>query len=372
MPTFSSLAHPRTTTHVHPRTGRHLTTMLLAVLAAVAVMLVGVPAAEAMPDTGGPACVRHDTTATLTPGPASPRYRIAGWLCTPPHPNGTVQVLLSGYTYDHTYWTTPDPAADWVSAALGSGQSVYMIDRVGVGASDKPPADQITADTEATVTHQIVTALRDGALGHYRKVVGVGHSYGSIVWMAEAASHHDVDALVLTGILHGLSPDQITNFANDLYPAVADPKFAYTVLPAGYLTTQPGTRAKFFLDANTALPGAAAWDEASKSTGTSGELTFTPETETSFSKHIRVPVLTIVGADDALLCTADLPCGTGAQLCQRERPDYAVTTPLAMASIPETGHSITLHRTAPAAEAIANRWITHPASRIPGVTTCRS
>lgn len=371
MPTFSSPARPSTTSRAHRSAGRHLTTVLLAVIAAVAVMLVGVPAAEAMPDTGGPACVRHDTTATLTPGPASPRYRIAGWLCTPPHPTGTVQVLMSGYTYDHTYWTTPDPTADWVSAALGSGQSVYMIDRVGVGASDKPAANQVTADTEATVTHQIVTALRDGTIGDYRKVVGVGHSYGSLIWMAEAASHHDVDALVLTGMLHGLPPEQITDFANHLHPAVDDPKFANMLLPAGYLTTLPGARAGFFLDATTALPGAAAWDEASKSTGTSGELTFTPETETSYSRHIRVPVLAIVGADDALLCTADLPCGTGAQLCQRERPDYATTTPLAMASIPKTGHSITLHRTAPAAEAIANQWITRPAGRIPGVIACR-
>lgn len=354
-----------------PRSSRWASATV-AVLATLAALLALAAPAQAMPDTAGPACVRHDTTATLSTDRAAPRYRIAGWLCTPPRPSHTIQLLLSGYTYDHTYWTTPEPSTDWVAAALGSGQAVYMIDRVGVGASDKPAADQITADTEATVTHQIVTALRDGTLGHYRKVIGVGHSYGSLVWMAEAASHHDVDALVLTGMLHGLSPDQITAFVNDLHPAADDPKFANTTLPTGYLTTQPGTRAGFFLDAKTALPGAAAWDEASKSTGTSGELTVTPDTETRYSRQIQVPVLTIVGAADALLCTTDLPCGTGAQLCQRERPDYATTTPLAMASIPETGHSITLHRTAPAAEAIANQWITHPASRITGVTPCRS
>ncbi|RSM75191.1 hypothetical protein DMB66_00020 [Actinoplanes sp. ATCC 53533] len=361
--------HPSTTLAPRPLNTRPRIRRHLAVAATTALLAAAAPA-EAMPDTASPACVRHDTTATLTTDAGAPRYRIAGWLCTPPHPTSTVQLLLSGFTYSHTYWTTSAPSTDWVAAALGSGQAVYMIDRIGVGASARPPAEQVTADSEAHVTHQIVTALRDGTLGRYRRVVGVGHSYGSIVWMAEAASHRDVDALVLTGMLHQLPPDQMTAFAAALHPAADDPKFPHAGMPDGYLTTQPGSRAALFLDPDTATADAAGWDEATKSTGTTGELTFTPETETRYSRQIRVPVLTIVGASDALLCTADLPCTTGTQLCHRERPAYAADLPLSMASIPRTGHSITLHRTSAAAASIANRWITGHTSRDPRVTTC--
>lgn len=365
----STTRSPRTP-RTRQRIQRDLAAVVAALAAAITALLTTPTPAEAMPDTASPSCMRHDSTATLTADAGAPRYRIAGWLCTPPHPTNTVQLLLSGFTYSHTYWTTAEPSTDWVAAALGSGQAVYMIDRIGVGASDRPPADQVTADSEAHVTHQIVTALRDGTLGHYRKVVGVGHSYGSIVWMAEAASHRDVDALVLTGMLHQLAADQLTAFVAALHPAVDDPKFAHAGMPDGYVTTQPGSRASFFLDPDTATAGAAGWDEATKSTGTTGELTFTTETETRYSRQIRVPVLTIVGASDALLCTADLPCTTGTQLCQRERPAYAADILLSMAPIPRTGHSITLHRTAEAAASIANRWITGRTSRDLRVTTC--
>ena len=365
--------HTNPGTTLAPRTRRtrqRTRRQLSVVVAAITALLTAAAPAEAMPDTASPACVRHDTTATLTADASAPRYRIAGWLCTPPHHASTVQLLLAGFTYSHLYWTTAEPSTNWVAAALGSGQAVYMIDRIGVGASDRPPAEQVTADSEAHVTHQIVTALRDGTLGHYRKVVGVGHSYGSIVWMAEAASHRDVDALVLTGMLHQLSPDQLTAFVAALHPAADDPKFTHARMPDGYVTTRPGSRAAFFLDPDTATATAPGWDEATKSTGTSGELTVTPETETRYSRQIRVPVLTIVGASDALLCTADLPCTTGTQLCQRERPAYAADIALSTAPIPQTGHSITLHRTAPAAASIANRWITGHTSRDPRVTTC--
>lgn len=351
-------------------TGRRLAAVSAAIVTTLGALLAADPAAQAMPHHAAGVCVRHDTTAALTTDPGATRYRIAGWLCTPRQPTRTVQLLLSGYTYSHTYWTTPEPRNDWATAATASGQAVYMIDRIGVGASDRAPGDQITADSEATVTHQIVTALRDGTLGRYRTVVGVGHSYGSIVWMAEAASYHDVNALVLTGMLHQLSTDQLTAFVGALQPAAADPKFAGQDLPDGYLTTKPGTRAGFFLDPQTAIPGAAGWDEASKATGTTGELTFTTATETADSLKIRVPVLALVGAEDALLCTADLPCATGAELCQRERPTYPAQTPLSAVSIPRTGHSINLHRAGPRAAAIANRWITHPYARDAAVTAC--
>ena len=88
-----------------------------------------------------------------------------------------------------------------------------------------------------------MTALRSGAVGGhaFAKVIMVGHSLGSFETWAEDAAYHDVNAVIITGALHQLSPVAAQQAAVDLYPAVDDPKFADSGLDPGYLTTVPGT-----------------------------------------------------------------------------------------------------------------------------------
>ncbi|MEU4239687.1 alpha/beta hydrolase [Actinoplanes sp. NPDC026619] len=322
-------------------------------LVLAALVLTAAPA-QARPDRSP--CVRRDLPVTLTPGPAI-RYRLAGWLCQPRHPANTVQLLVAGLTYTHRYWTGPGHRTDQVAAALAAGNAVYMIDRIGTGASDRPPADQVTVATEATVTHQAVHALRNGTLGRYTHVAGVGHSYGSVVWMAEAATHHDIDALILTGLLHDIDLDAMTRFTTDLHPAADDPAFAHTTTPAGYLTTRPGSRGTYFLDPDTAVPGAAGWDETTKTTATTGELTFTPEQEFAYSRAITVPVLLVVGTHDALFCGAALQCSRPADICQRERGAFPASTALTAITVAATGHSINLHTSATPTHTLINTWL---------------
>jgi hypothetical protein len=354
-----------------------------ALLAAIAVItavlgLAGPANAQPRPSPGPAAggCARRDIHVTLTPASTAPRYRVAGWLCQPRARTSTVQLLLSGLTYNHTYWTGNSPATNWTSAALERGQAVYMIDRIGIGASGHPPADQVNLDSEAVVTHQIAAALRDGHLGRYPHVVGVGHSYGSITLTAEAAQYRDLDALVLTGKQPQYNQPGLAAFQSSLYPAVQDPKFAGTHMPDGYLTTPPGTRAGFFLNPDTAAPGAARWQEATKSTATTGELSsISAARYQADSQRVRVPVLIIDGSRDSLFCNTSLPCDTGIQLCQRVQDIYNPGTPVAAAVVPEAGHAIDLHHNAPIAFTAANRWISgavtgHAAYR-PDVTTCR-
>ncbi len=191
----------------------------------------------------GAACQRRDTWVALTPA-ASERYRVVGWLCRPSRPASIVQVLMSGFTYDHTYWDLAGEGQSYVRAALRAGMAVYTVDRIGAGASDRPPSDQVTVVTEAFVAHQLVQQLRHD--GGFRRVIGVGHSYGSAIWMVEAADHHDVDALVLTGYLHQANPAQQAVIAAGLHPAGEDAAFAGDPPPDGYVTTQPGTRSASF------------------------------------------------------------------------------------------------------------------------------
>lgn len=356
-----------------PRTHRLLTPLAVAVALILAGLALATPAAHAQPPTGGrPGCARHELGVTLTPSPGASPYWLAGWLCRPARTTTTVQVLIPGLTYTHRYWTGTDQRTNYAAAAVASGDAVYLVDRISTGASDRPPADQVTTTTEATVIHQVILALRDGTLGRFTRVVGVGHSYGSVIAMAEAATYRDVDALVLTGLLHDIRIDEMTRFITDLYPAADDPKFASATPPDGYMTTRPGSRPGYFLDPTTAVPGAAWWDEQSKTTATTGELTFTPDDELAYSRAITVPVLVVMGETDALFCGTGQPCTTPADICQREHTAFPIGTPLAAATIPRTGHSINLHRTAPLAFTAITFWLhQRSASATPLTSTCR-
>lgn len=162
-------------------------------------MLVVVPG---LAPTRMSTCERYNVLVSLSPD-SPQRYRITGWLCQPRRRTTTVQVLLSGFSYDHSYWTIGDTS--YLRAALGAGSAVYAVDRIGVGLSNHPPADQVTVPTQAYTAHQVVTALRR-SYPNFRRVVGVGHSMGSAIWMVEAALHHDVDALILTSYLQPRRP----------------------------------------------------------------------------------------------------------------------------------------------------------------------
>ncbi|MEU7868417.1 alpha/beta hydrolase [Dactylosporangium sp. NPDC049140] len=342
--------------HAGPRTT--FTGRLRGLLIAVPLLTTAILALTPAPaQASRPACQRYDTSVTLVPD-ATVRYRVAGWLCRPSRPTGTVQILLSGFTYDHRYWGLPGDDHAYAQAAIQAGMAVYTVDRIGVGASDRPPAEQVTVTAEAFVTHQLVQQLRHGN-GWIRRVVGVGHSYGSAIFMVEAAGHHDVDALILTGYLHRPNPVQQAAIAAGLHPAHQDPAFAGERPPDGYVTTTPGTRGGDFFYLPGAARDAVASDERAKATGTTGErATMNLARDPSYSQHITVPVLVVVGDHDTLNCdaAAGLRCGTAGQICARERGFYPPSSPLYAAVIPAPGHSINGHRTAALAYALANAW----------------
>lgn len=61
----------------------------------------------------------------------------------------------------------------------------YSYDRLGVGKSDTPDGlNVVQAPLEVEIAHQLIQMLRAGKFGHFSKVVGVGHSFGSIITQA--------------------------------------------------------------------------------------------------------------------------------------------------------------------------------------------
>jgi alpha-beta hydrolase superfamily lysophospholipase len=335
-----------------------------ALLAAAAVA----PAAGA--STSGPltlTCSAYTLPVAITdPGPAD--QAMWGQLCyRGSRAPATVQLLVHGVTYNHMYWDFPygDGYYSYVDAVTAAGYATFDIDRIGDGNSSHPPSSELDLTAGAVALHDVVTALRTGAVDgrSFQHVIMVGHSIGSVEAWIEAARYHDVDAVIITGALHALSPNVPALADNDLYPAADDPKFADSGLDPGYLTTRPGTREALFYDPATANPAVVALDEADKDTSTIGELDGLLSLESEPpgdqpSTQINVPVLVVVGTNDNIFCAGVTVynCASAASVQSYESQYYSPAAHLKVAVIPETGHDLALSTTAPITDAVMIGW----------------
>ncbi|WP_283812641.1 alpha/beta fold hydrolase [Bradyrhizobium tropiciagri] len=216
---------------------------------------------------------------------------------------GTLLILLSGATYDHDYWNMPDVSGrySFVQAAKEAGFATLNLDRLGLGQSSKPSADQVSLVNEAFETHQIIDQIKAGALGHiYDNIILVGHSLGSGLAVQEAGTFNDVDGVVLTGFTHYAGPN-FPMVPASLVPASTDSNLPLDQQQPGYLTTAAGDRSLFYNVADS-TPRVIATDEANKQTVTTGELGDFVRilSDSAISNAIKAPVLSIFGAQDLL------------------------------------------------------------------------
>jgi hypothetical protein len=339
----------------------------IATAAALSVLASSTAAAAQATGLSPLTCAAHTLPVRIAdPGPAD--QTMWGQLCyRGDREPGTVQLLVHGATGNHLYWNFPygNGYYSYVDAATATGYATFDVDRIGDGNSSHPPSASLTVDAGAVALHDAVTALRTGAVdGHpFQHVIGVGHSLGSGEAWIEAARYHDVDAVIVTGLLHALSPAGIGALQANLYPAADDPKFARSGLDSGYLTTLPGTRESLFYDPATTNPAVVAADEANKDTTTATELASgtpilsePPAEQPSY--QITVPVLSIVGENDNLFCTGVTAynCAAPASVQAFEARYYSPAAHLKVAVIPHTGHDLALSTTAPLTDAIMTAW----------------
>ena len=280
-------------------------------------------------------------------------YQIVGQLCTPPgqHPQA-VQLLIHGATYTRSYWDWPQDADtySYVRRAVGDGYATLAIDRIGHGQSSKPLSALVDTTANAYTAHQVVGALRDGTLGSYSKVVSVGHSYGSITAIQEAATFGDVDATILTGIAHVPSAAGLAAVVASFVPAqlLPDP---------GYLTTLPGTRAADFYadDPAETDPAVVAEDESTKDTVS--ELELATFAATSIIPPARIPTLLVLGSQDKIFCggLTGTDCSSAATVKASESQAFPPGC-LATYVLPGAGHDINLQRNAADWFASAQTW----------------
>ena len=294
------------------------------------------------------------------------QYSIYGELCNPiSGPGRVIELTIPGGTYNHTYWDFPyEPQTySYVQATNAAGYSTFNIDRIGTGMSSHPLLSivDVTMYTNAYVIHEIVQDLRSGKIGNqlFSQVVLVGHSLGSVDAWLEAGTYHDVDGVIITGLLHNMNFISLAGVLNSFYPAALDKRFAKDGYGLGYLTTKPGTRGNDFYYLPGADPNVIATDEATKDTATDGEVTTFPIVfESGISLQIMVPVLVVVGQQDTLLCGLGATnCSSAETVLQAETSYYAPQAQLQVVVIPGSGHDLNLHESAPLWFAAATTWL---------------
>jgi pimeloyl-ACP methyl ester carboxylesterase len=294
-------------------------------------------------------CRRVDALVALAERRAA-NYLVAGELCATAEERSdgtTVQLLVHGATYSHDYWDVgivQGTIYSYARAVAARGIATFAIDEIGVGGSSHPLSTLVTLDSAAYVAHQIVAALRNGSLTGTRfgKVIAVGHSLGSAVVWNEAIRYADVDGVIVTGAAHSRAQQFDAELRASFYPATKDPRFENTGLDSGYLTTVPGARARLFSEA----PTAAA--EGHKDVVPATKLTSALRVANGkATRAIRVPVLTILGSNDATTCgpsTLDgyFDCSSGAAVVRQETPYYSRQARLRACVIPGAGHDLNL------------------------------
>jgi len=299
-------------------------------------------------------------------------YNITGTLCYRDTPTDkTLQLLLPGATYSRTYWDFPYQPShySYVRAATKRGYATLNIDRIGIGASDHPSGFAITVPANVYIVHQIIEDLRDGLVENttFEKIIAVGHSLGSLIAVNLAADYPgDVDGAILTGYLHNLNPLFIDTVFDYYYPAFFDPRFSGQFPDFDYLTTIPGTRSSIFFNESKTDPRVTTLDEDSKETVTMGEFQSLLFYDDPTSLLIDVPVMTLIGEYDNIVCGGLVDCTDEDDVRSYEGKFFSPEASLEIEIIRNTGHSLALHTNTRKSYSRMLRWADRMIGASPG------
>lgn len=359
---------------------------LLATVAVAAALAVPAVSAAAEPKDAVGGCEIHELTLPASALDSQPvpapglggllgggDLAISGRLCLPAGgAPETVMLALHGITYNESYWNSAfEPETyDFSDAMTEAGYAVFAIDRLGYGASTRPPAAAVTLDVQAEVTHQVITKLRGGEVGAdaFEHVVLVGHSYGTATAWRETAVHNDADAVIGTGWANTIQTEPLARFFTSFVPhQVAEPGRYDTADPL-YLAGLPGQRGQDYLyDLDNVDPEMLAYDdEVLKDTVPAGEgATFynrygavpiaeDPLTDENLelplsdqTRDITIPTFQINGENELFFCGfGEEDCVDSASLQLAESEYFSPEACYRAAVTPDAGHNLNLQRNA--------------------------
>ena len=307
--------------------------------------------------------------------------KIYGQYCEPttrfPARSGTLQLLVHGNSYDHQYFNAFDEvpsslANSWAAYANAQGFPTLAIDRLGSGKSSKPdPINVVQAPYQSELYNALIKILRSSAKlsipTSWKKIVWVGHSFGSIVGTQISTNHPAaIDIYIQTGFAIP-TPDEnaLPGELADVYvqASVYDPRrFPPGPYVPGYLvsSSKEGRRNTFYSNPITHF-SSALYDrdfEKKDILSLGDALTQNIYNSTSYTN----PVYVLTGKQDAVFC------GNGSRLlgtpdCKEELPATKLFYPAVSAdkfdyyAQPNAGHCHQLHYTAAAGFAKAHAFL---------------
>ncbi|KAF7983051.1 hypothetical protein HWV62_24720 [Athelia sp. TMB] len=299
-------------------------------------------------------------------------YNISGTLCTPKGGAADashVQYLIHGVGFDsrrvaRIYWdfVVGDSDAEeysYVRASAAAGISTFRYDRLGTGLSEKP-ADSynvVQSSTDLAIAQKLLTMLRSGGIGgrKFAKVVGVGHSYGSLQMQALSATlPAALDGIVLQGFSVNATADPLllTGGAYSIATQVFPARFSPAELTNGYLVTGlPQTNQLGFFHypgyAQAAFARARATEQP-----VSQAVLFTQGTLTRPAPDFKGPVHVVTGDKDFIFCLGNCYAvprhSAHASVLDGVAALYPAAKKFSTYLPADTGHATNQHLSAPA------------------------
>jgi pimeloyl-ACP methyl ester carboxylesterase len=282
-------------------------------------------------------------------------WNIYATLCTPkdnPKPNG-VQLLTHGVGFDNSYWDFAE-GYSYVDVAAKYGYASFSYDRLGVGKSDKPdPIKTIQGPLEVEIAHTLAGLLRDGHFSdlQFAKVIGVGHSFGSIISNAITKQYPSAfDAAILTGFSTDLSSQPLFLQALNLALANENQPLRFGALNNGFLVSDTVISNQIgFFKAQGFPPANLKLSELTKGTVTFGELNSIAAVGGA-SPNYTNPVAVVNGINDLPFCGGN--CTYPQDQAKAVQPKYYPNVAEANFGsylAPVAGHGLNFHYSATAA-----------------------
>ena len=216
------------------------------------------------------------------------------------------------------------------------GHTSVLVDRLGYGASDKPPGNDTCFGSEADVAHQMVQALREGTYQtgadepvRFSKVNLGGASVGGLISHIEAYTFGDVDAVInMAWGDYTVTPFASQEFADVL---VRCAQGGDEGAPPNYAAFFKNSREKFYF--NSATPDVRAAVPALHP-DPCGQLSSIPAgivADDTMLGQIDVPVQVIFGSADAV-------CGPQPYAADQQAARYTGSPQVTTTIIPDASH----------------------------------
>ena len=275
--------------------------------------------------------------------------------------NRTLQVLVNGFSYNHTYWDTMRiNGVDYSYARFMANQGfdVLALDVLGTGASSVPNGDVLNPDESASALAQVLTSLRSKKNNPinegFQKIALVGHSVGTITAVLTVGMNPDVaEVLVATGWSY--APHEV----------LLDPLLVEQALrgPDSYIRFPPEERVRLFYFSDSADLDVIAFDNANladqfpRGILTQGlpllQALALGDIEQikllSRVNQVTVPVLIQLGEFDLMIAPPRFP--------DLERELYSGSSDVTLQILESMGHSFNLHRNNMQSWTRIDQWI---------------